>query len=213
MHWQLRHSLPSGISNVANNCYINQIMQCLSNHPKMTSVVDQLTPSHPIVSTTLSCAQTSWGKGLVTVECFLVLSFAKSAVSILNKPMELALHQKEVIIHLFKHQIASLTQPRKHSIVTRPFPSWECGVWGQDYCNWECHINIWKTSLFILSHTNRSNIQHLEQFGVTANTVLQYWHVNCFFFFMWKKYIYIHRANCKEEIKYIENNCVQNAVA
>ena len=38
---------PTGIANVANNCYISAIMQCLSNHPKMTSVVDQLTASHP----------------------------------------------------------------------------------------------------------------------------------------------------------------------
>ena len=58
----------------------------------------------------------------MTIEHFLVLSCTKSAVSILNKSMELALHQKEVIIHLFKHPIASLTQPRKHLIVTRPFP-------------------------------------------------------------------------------------------
>ena len=38
---------PTGVANVANNCYISAIMQCLSNHPKMTSVVDQLTASHP----------------------------------------------------------------------------------------------------------------------------------------------------------------------
>ena len=40
-------SLP-GIAIVTNTSVLHSgIMQCLSNHPKMTSVVDQLTPSYP----------------------------------------------------------------------------------------------------------------------------------------------------------------------
>ena len=68
--------------------YKNEIMQYLSNHPKMTSVVDQLTPSHPSLYNIVSCPDLLWGKGLVTVEHLLVLGCAKeTAVSILNKPM------------------------------------------------------------------------------------------------------------------------------
>ena len=38
---------PTGITNVANNCYINAVVQCLCNHPKMSSILYQLTASHP----------------------------------------------------------------------------------------------------------------------------------------------------------------------
>ena len=38
---------PTGIANVANNCYVSAIMQCLCSNPNMACVVDQLTASHP----------------------------------------------------------------------------------------------------------------------------------------------------------------------
>ena len=38
---------PTGITNVANNCYINAVVQCLFNHSKMPSVLYQVTASHP----------------------------------------------------------------------------------------------------------------------------------------------------------------------
>ena len=134
---------PTGIANVANNCHIGEIMQYMSNYPKMTSVIDQLTPSHPSLCNIVSCLDLLWGKGSWLCQvCGLDSEQAN----------EIALHQIK---------IASLAQPRKHSIVARPYSSWEGVIWGQDYCNWECHTNIWETSpaLFMLSHTNRSNMQ------------------------------------------------------
>ena len=66
-------------------------------------------------------------KGLVSIERFLGCS--KLAVLIQNKPMnETTLCHKDIK----KIKIADSAQPRTHSIVTRPFSSWECGVWGRD---------------------------------------------------------------------------------
>ena len=54
----------------------------------MTSVVDQLTLNHPSLCNIVSCPDLYEEKGLVTIERFLVLGCAKSALSILNKPIK-----------------------------------------------------------------------------------------------------------------------------
>ena len=74
-----------GLPTVANSCYKKEY---LSNHPEMTSVVDQLTPSHPSLCNIVSSPDLYEEKGLVTIEHFLVLGYAKSALSILNKPIK-----------------------------------------------------------------------------------------------------------------------------
>ena len=102
----------TGIANVANSCYISEIMQYLSNHPKMTSVVDQLTPSHPSLCNIVSCPDLLWGKGSGD---YWVLSCSwLCQVCSLNSEQA-----NEIVVHQIK--ITSLAQPRKHSVVTRPF--------------------------------------------------------------------------------------------
>ena len=93
---------------MANSCYKNEY---LSNHPEMTSVVDQLTPSHPSLCNIVSCPDLYEEKGLVTIERFLV---RLCQVCTLNSEQA-----NKIAVHQIK--IASFAQPKKHSVVTSSF--------------------------------------------------------------------------------------------
>ena len=180
---QLRQSLPYW--DYQRGKYISEIMQWLSNHDICCWPTHSA--SHCSLCNIVSCPDLSWGKGsgdYWVLSCSWLCQVSSLNFKQANKIM---LRHKEVIIHLFKNQDCSesLAQPRKHSIVTRPFSSWEDGVWGQDYWNWECHRNICypSSALFILSHTDIGQICNLaavramwsdRQYIVSFHW-LQYW--------------------------------------
>ena len=66
---------PTGITNVANNCYISAVMQCLFNHPRMTSIFDLLTASHPSHCNS-ACTSGKLNKVIVISCAFCCFSYA-----------------------------------------------------------------------------------------------------------------------------------------
>ena len=79
---------------------------------KMISVVDPLTPSHPSFCNIVLCPDLLWGKG--SGDYWVLSCFWLCQVCSLNSEQA-----NKIVVHQIK--VAFLAQPRKHSILTRPF--------------------------------------------------------------------------------------------